>query len=253
MKKLLIVLAALLSIAIGAQTSIQLKDIGGNQVLAPNALVQRSTSPSTNIKVNIDIKNIGNSAQTYKVKRYDIVLNRSNVDTASAYFCFGGNCYGATTLVSPSPLRLQPGKSATDTTAAYYILTADLDEATAVGLSYIKYTFYNVNLASDSVQIAIKYNTGNVGIPSTNKDLGSVDIFPNPATDNAVLKIISQNTYEGKLGIYNALGALVSEKQILINEGKNNVQLNLENLPQGIYFVNIKTNDAAVTRRLIIK
>jgi hypothetical protein len=253
MKKLLLIPAILLSITISAQTTIQLKDIGTNQTLTPNAIVQRTTFASSTSKVSFDIKNTSNTAQTYNVKRYDVVLNKSNVDTAAAYFCFAGNCYGKTTTISPTPLRLQALKSASDTSALFYILIADLDEATKVGLSLIKYTFFNVNNANDSVQISVRYNTANVGISSSNKELGSLDIFPNPATDNAILKIISHNAFEGKLGIYNALGAVVSERHISLIEGKNNVQLNLENLPQGIYFVNVRTNESSVTKRLIIK
>ena len=86
MKKLLLIPAILLSITISAQTTIQLKDIGTNQTLTPNAIVQRTTFASSTSKVSFDIKNTSNTAQTYNVKRYDVVLNKSNVDTAAAYF-----------------------------------------------------------------------------------------------------------------------------------------------------------------------
>lgn len=253
MKKLLLVPATLLSFMIAAQSTIQLKDLGTNQVLAPNAIVQRTTFASSNVKVNIDIKNTSNSPQSYTVKRYDVHLNSANGDTAAAYFCFGGSCYGAGTIVSPSNLHLQAGKSANDTAALYYFLTADLDEAPTVGLSLVKYTFFNVNNTTDSVQVTIKYNNGNVGINAINKDLTAIDIFPNPATESAFLKISAVKAIDTKLTIYNALGAVVTEKAILINEGKNNVDLKAENLSPGIYFVNLKTNDASVTKRLIVK
>lgn len=252
MKNLFLIPAALLTLSASAQ-SLQLKNIGTGQVLAPNSVIELITTPEGNVKANIDFKNTSGSSHTYNVKRYDVLLNTVNSsDAASAYFCFGGSCYGASTMTSPTPIVLMSGKSASDTSAAYCILTADLDEATVIGKSAVKYTFFNVAQTSDSVQVTLKYNS-TLGISKNNKDVSSFEIFPNPASENAFVKINATKAFEAKMTLYNSLGAVISEKPANISEGKNTIDLKIETLSPGLYFVNVKTTEASVTKRMIIK
>ncbi len=253
MKKLLFAPAlTLLSMVTLAQTSIQIKEVGGQQILAPNSLVNVAVFANTNVKVIMDIKNTSATTNTYNVKRYDVTLNTANGTDAEAYFCFGGSCYGKLTTISPTPLVLRAGKSASDTNAAYFLLTADLDEAPVAGLSVVKYTYFNVNNANDSLQVTLKYN-GAVGIGKTAKDLSGIELYPNPATDGTLLKVNSVKSADSKITIYNSLGAVVSEKQVYLNEGRNNIELKVENYATGVYFVNVKSKDSSVTKRLIIQ
>jgi hypothetical protein len=261
MKKILFLAAVLLSITISAQpTTFQLKIDGTQTNITPNQTINVVTFPSTNSKVTFDIKNITNVAQSYRAKRYDILLHTNTIDNtaADAYFCFAGTCYGSSIFVSPTPLRLQPGKSASDTTivnpqAAFYMLVADLDEASTVGYSIVKYTFQNVNTPSDSIQVTLKYNSASVGINKVNNTVASFEIFPNPAVESAFLNINSLKAFDGTVTVYNALGASVSEKSVNLIEGKNTVDLKVGSLVSGLYFVNIKTADVSITRRLVLK
>lgn len=182
MKKLLLLSSTLVSFYAVSQSSIQLKQVtnSGTVTLAPNATVTAITIPNANTKVTFDIKNTSASTQTYVAKRYDILLNSVSSTTAVAYFCFAGSCYGDAIFQSPNPLVLRSNKSASDTTASFFMLIADLDEAAAIGSSIVKYTFKNVNSANDTVQVTVKYN-GSVGVNElTTNTFSSFDIFPNP-------------------------------------------------------------------------
>ena len=175
MKKLFFIPFTLLSLNFFSQT-IVLKNADTGFTLAPNATVPKTTSPDANFKVTLDIKNISATTQTYTAKRYDVLLNTDapSTTTASAYFCFGGNCYGASTIVSPNNLVLNSGQSASEIVGLYYMLIADLDEASVVGESRVKYTFANVNAPNDTVQITIKYNGTTLYNISTSYGFGSV-------------------------------------------------------------------------------
>ena len=256
MKKLLFIPVVLCSFLASAQSTFQIKEAGAATNLAPNATIQVTTDPETQVKVILDIKNISAQPQTYNAKRYDVILNTvygSDTTSAIAYFCFGGSCYDKTIGTSPTPLHLQPNKSASDTSAAFYMLAADLDETTRIGYSVVKYTFINVNNAADSMQVTIRYNSLTTAIKKNNTNVSSFEIFPNPANEIAILKVNSLKVFDSQLTIFNSLGAVVSEKTAAITEGRNTIDLKIENLSTGIYFVNIKNSDTNITRKLIVK
>lgn len=223
--------------------------------IAPNQIVETSTNANTVKSINFDIKNTSSSTKSYNVIRRDIALNIVSVTstTASAYFCFGSQCYGAEVDTALMALTLNAGQSASQSTVAYTILTTDLAEATAVGYSLVKYCVYNVADHNDSLEFSIKYN-GVLGVNELSANvLSSFELFPNPATDATVIKINSQKATNAKVVIYNALGAVVSEKNVNMVEGKNKIDLNVDELGSGIYFAQIKTAGNSVTKKLIIK
>jgi hypothetical protein len=254
MKKLLLISSTLFSFYVVAQSSIQLKQVtnSGTTTLVPNATITAVTIPNANIKVTLDIKNTSASTQSYVAKRYDVLLNSTPSATAVAYFCFAGSCYGDVIFQSPSPVVLRSNKSASDTTASFFMLVADLDEADVVGPSIVKYTFKNMSNANDTAQVTIKYN-GSVGVNELNNALSSFDIFPNPAKPITALKINSLKEFNTELFIYNALGVLVSEKKIQLNSGKNTIPLSLEGLSTGVYFVSLKSENKIITKRIVVE
>jgi hypothetical protein len=250
MKKILFLSLVGLSASIFAQSSIELKDIDTSLLLAPNDTILAFTNSESSTHVNLDIKNISATDQHYNVKRYNVLLNTD----AIAYFCFAGTCYGDQTFVSPTSLTLTAGQSASSMPGSFNNLTAYLDEALVVGNSIIKYTFINASNSSDSVQITIKYNGAptTVGINKSVKSLSAFGIFPNPAKETTSLLLNAPKTIESTVQLFNSLGEVVYQKNILLNEGKNKIDLNLENLSGGVYFASIKTGESTISKKLIL-
>jgi hypothetical protein len=249
MKKLLIVPVLFFSLNSGAQGSIQLSNNDNAALINPNAVIQLSTTASSNLKYNIDVKNTSNGAKKYLVKRYDITLNTG----ALAYYCFAGTCYGPGTIESPDTLHLTAGQSASQNTFnPYFILTADLDEGPSVGYSLVKYTFFDAVNHSDSVQVTLRYNSP-VGLSELKKNLSSFDLFPNPSEGNSTLLISAQTAFNTKVMVYNSLGDLVSEQNARIDQGHNKIPLHLEGLAPGVYLVSVKSANNGLTKRLVIK
>jgi len=268
MKKYLIALAALFCLETYSQApssillsfnAIQVDSVIGTApqgTLAPNSVLEATTWGDRLTTITVDVKNISGTTNKYEAKRYDMTLNHpaTYTDVATAYFCFAGFCYDTSTRVSPIKLTLRAGKSASDTTAASFMLSADLQEVSVVGYSLVKYTFRNIADHNDSVQISMKYNDpAKVGITKINKVLSSsMEVYPNPAHDNAILKINSVKSLESKLVLYNALGSAVYSENIIIAEGKNQIPLNVENLPPGVYIANLKQGDYTITKKFIV-
>lgn len=252
MKKVLLILSSLFILNhVDAQISIGLFNGTTTTNFAPNSVTQLTVGAFKNRKIDIDLKNTSVNTNTYTVTRYDALLNAE----AQAYYCFAGSCYGTVTIVSP-PLVLRGGKRASDTTlvdpnADYFMLTADLDEGSVMGKSLIKYSFKNVALAADSVQISLSYN-GSLGFIKIEKELNGISVFPNPANDKIEVKLTSNKSMTSKAVIINALGSIVKEKDINLVEGKNSILFDIEELPSGIYFARIGTGDNSCTYKFVI-
>ena len=202
MKKTIILALAIASLKVSSQTSIQVTNITNTNspvVVAANSDVLVTTHAFQTKDVTFDIKNTATAGtNTYVVKRYDIVRNKTSMpDTAVAHFCFAGNCYLTDTYVSPA-VALNHGQSTSELTGLNFVLDADLDEASVVGFSHIKYTVKNIAVPADSLQFSIKYNsspTGTTSIKETNKTLSSFEIFPNPAKEITSILISSSKKF----------------------------------------------------------
>jgi hypothetical protein len=147
---------------------------------------------------------------------------------------------------------LNSNQSASQLAGQYNMLVADLDEGATVGVSVIKYTFKNVNNASDSVQVTVRYNSP-TSIKELNRSLQTVQLSPNPAENMTSLKLNANDAFNGQLSLFNSLGTLVKNENVNIHKGENKLNVNVSELPQGIYFISLSSGEATVTKRLIIK
>ncbi|MDX2174066.1 MAG: T9SS type A sorting domain-containing protein [Bacteroidota bacterium] len=250
MKKFLLSIFTIGSLVAVSQTSLLVTNYIAATTIAPNSTVNIPTTINTTTSMDIDIKNISGSTKSYHVKRYDVSLNSG----ALAYFCFAGTCYGASTYTSQTAITLNANQSSSQISGSFNMLTADIDEGSVLGVSVVKYTFYNTALLSDSVQITLKYNGTPTGInESSNVSISSFEAYPNPASDFTSFKINSSKNTDAKLEVFNSLGSVVSSKNISLNEGKNKLDYNVENLSSGIYFASIKIGGSTTTKKFIVK
>ncbi|MBL7910206.1 MAG: T9SS type A sorting domain-containing protein [Bacteroidia bacterium] len=252
MKRSLLILLTVFCVKGFSQSSILVTNITNTNSPVPmvaNQIIANTTTFNATSTNDIDVKNTSGSTKVYSLKRYDVVKNAG----ADPRFCFASQCYGTGQMVSLQSLTLTGGQSASEVQGSFQIITADLDEFTAVGYSYIKYTLTNVANTSDSLQFSIKYNAPS-GVNELNANaLSAFELFPNPASDATVLKVSSLKAMDAKVIVYNALGAVVSEKAIVIAEGKNKIDLNINDLSSGVYFAQIKMANSSVTKKLVVK
>jgi hypothetical protein len=83
--------------------------------------------------------------------------------------------------------------------------------------------------------------------------INSVSIYPNPASDNVTIVIASPVKVNASLNMMNILGQSVMSQNIDVRPGNNTVNLNVNNLPTGIYIVNVEAGKYRNSQKLIVK
>ncbi|WP_203294655.1 T9SS type A sorting domain-containing protein [Luteirhabdus pelagi] len=95
-------------------------------------------------------------------------------------------------------------------------------------------------------QVYVRNSTDiDVSLAVGNNSLDTFAIFPNPTNGNTI-NIVSQNTGEKQVVIFDVLGKRVMEATI-------NEQMNVSALNSGVYIVKISQGNATVTKKLVVK
>jgi hypothetical protein len=254
MKKLLLIATLFIGFVSTAQNSFIVLKQNTTTTVSPNTLYDVATTPATLTTNTFDVKNTSSVTNVYNVTRYDLHLFRlTSIDTAEARFCFASQCYGAPILTGLFTLTLTPNQN-TATMGDYYSLDCDLSEASIKGYSLVKYTIFNVNQPSDSIQFTIRYNDQlkNVGIKEQNSLTTDLQIVPNPANEATTISFTAKSSQASQLSVYNVIGQSVYQKTISITAGKNSFPIDMSNLPAGIYNVVIDNGTSTVTKKLTV-
>lgn len=250
MKKTLLLFASTFVLGSFAQSSMVLTLHSNGYTITPNEKIYLNTKPNGTSITEVDITNISSSTKLYKVKRSDNILNTD----AIAYFCFAGNCFTENIFTSPDADTLGPGQSASELKGDFKLLSADLIEGSTVGLSEIEYKIYDQDNTSDAVIFTLVYNSSvATGIKQNAGNANSLEIFPNPAKEIAYLNVQVTKSAASQLVVMNAIGEVVIAKDIKLNEGKNKINLEIDNLNSGVYFVSIKNGNTSISKKLIIQ
>ena len=185
----------------------------------------------------LTVKNISNDT-------LNILCQKIIIDTTlgtSNYFCWGSNCYGASTYISSSSNTLNPGEGDNSDFGGYY--NAYCDPASAV----IEYCFYPESDLLDRTCINITYNGSSTSISQINSVVVS-DFYPNPASDMVYF------TFNGNAATLKLIDILGNDvKEILLNQ-MGVQKLDLSDMNKGIYFGNLIVNNEVVSiKKLIVK
>lgn len=84
-------------------------------------------------------------------------------------------------------------------------------------------------------------------------DLGSgvgVELFPNPASDFATLRIETESNLDVRFDLVDISGRLISSKRQQLSASVTNHTIDLSQLPSGTYFVRIATPRGSVLKTL---
>lgn len=98
-------------------------------------------------------------------------------------------------------------------------------------------------------------NVSTVGINEQNHVIGNISLFPNPAKDKFSVKFKSTENGTLTAKLYSVCGqevqCLISNKEF--NSGENSFTLELQNnIPSGVYFVQLNYNSRKIVRKIII-
>lgn len=82
--------------------------------------------------------------------------------------------------------------------------------------------------------------------PQETTTIEGLSLYPNPVTNGKVY-VISKNDSDKEIIIFDVLGKKVLQTTLSSKE------LNVSNLPPGVYIIKINEDDATATRKLIIR
>ncbi|MBL7930982.1 MAG: T9SS type A sorting domain-containing protein, partial [Bacteroidia bacterium] len=78
-------------------------------------------------------------------------------------------------------------------------------------------------------------------------------VFPNPAKNNATVKVNLVNSSKIQIQLMNAVGQVISTTSMQGQAGVNSISLNISGVSSGIYFVSVKVDEAVGTKKLVIE
>ncbi len=77
-------------------------------------------------------------------------------------------------------------------------------------------------------------------------------VFPNPVENTANINITMHQSADAIIGIINLTGSLVKPTiQKRLKSGSQEIKINIEELPAGIYFIRLQTNERISIKKII--
>lgn len=93
--------------------------------------------------------------------------------------------------------------------------------------------------------------TGVTGLEEIAGNPAAFKVFPNPVSDVLTIYVESPSTLEATLTLTSALGNTMFIRKKSLIKGGQNLELRLDYLPTGIYFLNFASGREVITRRIV--
>jgi hypothetical protein len=245
MKKLLLffVVAVLSTTYINAQSqSLSLSWDGNN--LADTVMVMVEPNGEEATVFHAIVTNNSDNIVNVKVLRTSVDVLENTVNS----FCFANQCYPPFTDESDY-LPIPAGGSSPDDD-----FKGEFTANGAIGISIVKYKFFNINNDEDFVEVVIKYNSSPEAIDeSIAKNINISEVYPNPAKQSVSLDYSFEvNVDAASVKIVNLLGSVVKEVEMNQNAGK--LSIDISDLNNGVYFYTVVVNNEVLkTKKLVIR
>ena len=78
------------------------------------------------------------------------------------------------------------------------------------------------------------------------------DIYPNPVNNQSKIQFITGNEQDVIFSVFNYLGEKTNEQIIIANRGVNDIFINANNYPNGIYLYSINNGEKIISKRMVI-
>lgn len=78
-------------------------------------------------------------------------------------------------------------------------------------------------------------------------------LFPNPASDQVTVEVPMEDEAAVTVSIIDPAGKLALQQHNTLSKGDNRMTFNLNTLPNGVYFVQVRNGEIAKTRKLVIE
>lgn len=226
--------------------------INGDTLRIRSALNNSSLpNPLFEQEVLFNVFNATGSVMNLDMEREEI----ATISRSSDYFLWNGTTTTATNAGTAqrtsanAPVSVDPRLVANKDFSIKLYLRAD----SVAGVAIYKYSYIDINDPSKTGSFFVKWTVDNITSINENKIESSFKLYPNPAQTNATLNFEKAVNFDRQeVQLINILGEQVLVESI--RKGVTSHDLNVENLPKGIYFVNVVINGERVnSKKMIVK
>ncbi|MFW5974641.1 MAG: T9SS type A sorting domain-containing protein, partial [Bacteroidota bacterium] len=84
-------------------------------------------------------------------------------------------------------------------------------------------------------------------------DIESINVYPNPSKGFINLALEGVKSPRTLITVVNASGAKVYEKQVQVRGDRVDHKIDINDQPEGVYFVKTKVNDETITRKVVVR
>ncbi|PKP02384.1 MAG: hypothetical protein CVU11_12055 [Bacteroidetes bacterium HGW-Bacteroidetes-6] len=244
MKKSIFIISILAVFAFSSALAQNLTISDASGVLAPNAYIYvwGDSGTYTTIEAHLSVTNNSVSNLDVKLKKAEV----SVVSGTENSFCWG-QCYIPSVFVSPDPLTIDAGTTNTGGFLGEYKPKGIL------GVSTIRYTFYDSNNVNDSVAVYVVYGATPASIAIKPVTIEFSNAFPNPATSVVSFNYDLQSVQGyGELVITDLLGGEMLVSPLSNDKGK--LSVDVSGFTGGVYFYSLRVDGKSqFTRKLIVR
>ncbi len=172
-------------------------------------------------EIPLDVQNISGNTLSIIAKREEVNV----VNGHETFFCWE-ECYTPAVDLG-APVTMAPNEIVT-------LFKSYLQPHGTAGISTVRYSFYNANDISDSVQYTFVYD---IGITSGIQDLANLisQPYPNPSSEAVSLDLNLPAGLEATVQIVNVIGRTVKSQKAQPQQQK--VTFTTADLAPGIYFI----------------
>lgn len=225
--------------AVQATAAVAEINVQGNSVNIP---------AGTNVTSAADNTNFGPVMETVAATKVFAVQNTGNGTLTVSGITISGANASEFTLVTPPAFPLTLAGGASQNITVQFVPTA-LGTRTAM---------ININ-NTDADESTYSYKlegqgTINTGINSVSGNVSFVNLFPNPAKDEAVLSITLDKAATVSVKVIDVLGKQVSpvtEKEL--GAGDNQININTTTLTNGVYFIQVEAGSKTNKIKMLVK
>ena len=235
MKLSFLILSILLTTSVMSQNLSLAYD--GNPLSANETIYIWGDSSSTGvIYCYLEVTNNGTSNLDVLAKKTEINILSGTENS----FCWGA-CYSPMVFVSPNPLTINAGETNSSGFSGDYMPNG------FIGMSTIRYTFFNSADHNDSVAVNVVYGSGTASVNDID-NIVNITAYPNPANEFVNFSFKKPLSENAQLVIFTPSGSEVFRSSV-----SDNFMLDLSKFDNGVYFYTIYyAGKTTSTKRLIV-
>lgn len=229
MKRIFLLVILLVFFAELNAQSLSLSYLSGPLANGENVYV--NTPLSVEITSHVYVKNNATTSKTVECKKTEI----EKVVGSMNYFCWGA-CYPPNTMLGVLPISIAAGATNTESFSGYYNCQGN------GGSTIVRYTFFVVGNASDSISFIVNYTGCSVGIDDPDNKGSVTSAYPNPAKDHITFRISSGDINSGasQLEVSSVLGEECG--LFTLSPGSFETTISTASFRPGLYYATLVNN-----------